>query len=281
MMKIVLIVAFVIVVSASPRSLKVQETAHEIARSVKSSSEYSLEEKEEILANLKAINKDAKEYPAAHGHRKTELKHDMHERMSALKTEMHEDNANHFEEDDDEEDEEAVRTKVENIHNDIKAVKAELKSQHLTGSRKSKAKELVRQLEKEYSDLSHQTTKAGRKQVARQMKETTAQLKQYMEPEVKKPTLAEKKEKILSLVNSAEEEYNGKDISPSIKSQIRHQFEEMKSELRSGDNAHELKMNLKEKLQAIKDLESKDLEEKKDDEKDFEEEESAEENDDE
>jgi len=49
----------------------------------------------------------------------------------------------------------------------------------------------------------------------------------------------------------------------------------MKSELRSEDNAHELKMSLKEKLQAIKDLESKDLEEKKDNDNDFEEEESA------
>jgi len=183
MMKIVLIVAFVIVVSASPRSLKVQETAHEIARSVKSSSEYSLEEKEEILANLKAINKDAKEYPSAHGHRKSELKEDMHERMSALKTEMHEnESANHFEEEDDE----AVKTKVENIHNDIKAVKAELKSQHLTGSRKSRAKELVRQLEQGYNDLSQQTTKSGRKEVARQMKQTAAELKEFMEPEVKK-----------------------------------------------------------------------------------------------
>jgi len=271
-MKIVLIVAFVIVVSASPRSLKVQETAHEIARSVKSSSEYSLEEKEEILANLNAINKDAKEYPSAHGHRKSELKEDMHERMSALKTEMHEnESANHFEEEDDE----AVKTKVENIHNDIKAVKAELKSQHLTGSRKSRAKELVRQLEQGYNDLSQQTTKSGRKEVARQMKQTAAELKEFMEPEVKKPSLEEKKDKILSLVRSAEEEYEGKQLSASVKSQIRHQFEEMKSELRSEDNAHELKMSLKEKLQAIKDLERKDLEEKKDNDNDFEEEESA------
>jgi len=262
MMKIVLIVAFVIVVSASPRSLKVQETAHEIARSVKSSSEYTLEEKEEILANLKAINKDAKEYPTAHGHRKSELKEDMHERMASLKTEMHETENKHFEEDE-EEDEEAVRTKVENIHNDIKAVKAELKSQHLTGSRKSQAKDLVRQLEQGYKDLAAQTTKAGRKQVAIQMKQTAADLKQFMEPAEHKPTLAEKKEKILSLVRSAEEEYEGKDLSSSVKSQIRQKFEAMKTELETEDNAHELKVNLKQKLQAIKDLEARDLEEKK------------------
>jgi len=270
-LKVVLIVTFVIVVSASPRSLKVQETAHEIARSVKASSEYTLEEKEEILANLKAINKDAKEYPTAHGHHKTELKNDLHERMSALKTEMHEEK--HFEE----EDEEAVATKINNIHNDIKAVKAELKESHLTGSKKSRAKALVRQLEQGYNELSQQTTKAGRREVARSMKAAAAELKEFMQPAVHKQSLEEKKEKILSLVRSAEEEYASKDLSSSVKSQIHRQFEAMKTELESEDSAHELKMNLKEKLQAIKDLESKDLEEKQDDNNDFEEESAADE----
>jgi len=272
MLKVVLIVAFVIVVSASPRSLKVQETAHEIARSVKASNEYSLEEKEEILANLKAINKDAKEYPTAHGHHKTELKNDMHERMSSLKTEMHEEKRM------EEEDEEIVSNKIANIHNDIKAVKAELRAAHLTGSKKSRAKALVRQLEQGYNDLSHQTTKAGRREIARTMKVAASQLKEFMQPEVHKPSFEEKKEKILSLVRSAEEEYASKDLSSSVKSKIHSEFEQMKNELDSEDNAHEMKMNLKEKLQAIKDLESRDLEEKKnDDDNDFEEESAADE----
>jgi len=185
---------------------------------------------------------------------------------------MHEEK--HFEE----EDEEVVSNKIANIHNDIKAVKAELKASHLTGSKKTRAKALVRQLEQGYNELSQQTTKAGRREVARSMKVAASELKEFMQPEVHQPSLEEKKEKIMSLVRSAEEEYASKDLSSSVKSQIHRQFESMKTELESEDSAHELKMNLKEKLQAIKDLEAKDLEEKNQgDDNDFEEESAADE----
>jgi len=256
-MKVVLLFALVVIVAANPRSLKVQETAHEIARSVKASNDYSLEEKEVILSNLKAINKDAKEYSSAHGHKKTQLKKDLHEKLAALKTEMHENR----------ELEEAtqVKERVSAVHEDIKAVKQELKAAHLKGTQKKQAKALLRKLEQSYSELAAQSTKSGRKEIARTMKDTAAQLRQFIKP---KETLESKKEKIMALVRSAEEEYSGKSLTSSAKEQIHRAFEEMKSELNEESDPHALKNMLKEKVESIKKLE----EEGKEDDDDFEEE---------
>jgi len=254
MMKVVFLIAFVVVVSATPRALKVQETAHQIARSVKNSNDYSLEEKQTILANLKAINNDAKEFASAHGHKKSELKKDLHAKMAALKEEMHE-NQHTLEEDD--------SGKVASVQEDIDAVKAELRSAHLSSSQKTHAKSLVRQLEDSYSELAEQTTRAGRAEIARSMKTTANKLKEIMTP---KATFSSKKEKILETIRHAESEYASKSLPSSVKSQIHSQFEEMKTEIHSHAKAAQLQSSLKEKLQAIKELESSaELEEKDDD----------------
>jgi hypothetical protein len=255
----------VVIVVGNPHSLKVQETAHEIARSVKSSSEYSLEEKEEILSNLKAINKDAKEYADAHGHKKSQLKKDLHAKMAALKTEMHDNKALERERAL-EEEETRAKEKVSNVHNDLKGVKDELKAAHLKGTQKKQAKALYKKLEQEYSELAAQTTKTGRQAIARTMKTTAAELKKFIVP---KETLESKKEKIMSLVRSAEEEYAGKTLRSSAKQQIHSAFEEMKSELNAESDPHTLKTMLKEKVEAIRQMESQG---KNDDDDDFEEE---------
>jgi len=251
----IFLVAFVVVVSATPRALKVQETAHEIARSVKNSNDYSLEEKQTILANLKAINNDAKEFASAHGHKKTELKKDLHAKMAALKEEMHENQSQKTLEEDD--------GKVAIVQEDITAVKAQLKSAHLSSSQKAHAKTLVRQLEESYSELAEQTSRAGRSEIARTMRATANQLKEIMTP---KATFSSKKEKILETIKHAESEYASKSLPASIKSQIHSQFEEMKTEVHSHVKAAQLQATLKAKLQAIKELESSaELEEKDDD----------------
>jgi len=266
MMKVVLLLALAVFVTANPRSLKVQENAHEIARSVKSSSEYTLEEKEQILADLKAINKDAKEFSSAHGHKKSQLKKDLHEKLASLKSEMHE--TRNFEED-------RQKEKVSKIQQDLKGVKAEIKAAHLKSSEKRQAKALYKTLKEEYSRLQAQTTKEGRKAIAREMKETTKQLKKQLTP------LSEKKQNILSMVQSTEAEYDGKKLTSSAKRQIHSAFEEMKSELNTYNDAAQLKGLLKEKIASISKIEAnsnKELEEKeKDDDLDFDDDEDLEE----
>jgi len=243
----------------------VQETAHDIAKSVKASNDYSLEEKEVILSNLKAINHDAKEFASAHGRKKEALKTDLHAKLAALKSEMHGDRAM---------EEEDAQQKVSTIHNDIKAVKEEVKAAHLKGSQKRQAKKLMNKLEEEYSELASQTTKEGRKEVARSMKSTASQLKEFMEP---KESLQSKKDKIMSELKSTEQEYASKDLSASVKSQIHAAFEEMKSDLKSDSDSHHLKIALKEKIQQIRHLEEESKQAEKDD--DLEEDEEDEDND--
>jgi len=218
---------------------------------VKSSSKYSLEEKQEILANLKEMNNDAKEYSSAHGHHKTHLKEDLHERMTQLKREMHEDNKPSREM-----EEEAAATKVHAIHEDIKAVKAELKTKKLSHADKVEARNIMRQLESQYSQLSHETTKQGRKEVAVSMKQSVQQLKKYLADP--KQTLQAKKDSIMSHIVSAEEDYANQDIPSAIKSKIHSKFEEMKESLEEeGIETHELKQNLKSELEEVKSLASK------------------------
>eukprot|EP00298_Acanthocystis_sp_HF-20_P026375 c3_g1_i1.p1 GENE.c3_g1_i1~~c3_g1_i1.p1 ORF type:complete len:379 (+),score=157.00 c3_g1_i1:49-1137(+) len=254
MIKIALValVAFVALTMASPRSLHVQESAHAVAKSVKSSDSYSLEEKREILANLKKINNDAKEYDSASGHRKAELKKDLHKRLAQLKEEVHESNIESSSSSSFEEDDEAVQSKIEAVHRNIKSVKEELQSKKLNHADKVAAKSLVRQLEEGYASLSHMSTKAERSQVARSMKKAVSQLRKYLSPTASLESIDEKKEKIMSLVKSSEKEYDTKEFPSNVESQIHREFEQMKRELKSEKDAHELHDTLKSHLNTIK-----------------------------
>jgi len=231
MLKTICFVAFVGFILASPRSLKVEEDLHEIAKSVKSSDKYSLEEKREILSTLKEMNKDAKHYDSATGSEKLHLKKDLNEKMAKLKTEMPDNemvSAHHsapavshhsavskhrsFEE-----EEAQAKIKVERVHEGIKSLKDELKTKVLSSTDKKAAKSLYHKLESEYTKLTTETSKEGRKKVAGEMKETLAKLRSHMNNdktharkhaiESKKSVVASidstkqaKKDKIMSLV---------------------------------------------------------------------------------
>jgi len=174
--------------------------------------------------------------------------------MANLKVEMHEDNKHAMEED----EEEVVANKVHAVHDDLKAIKTQLKEKHLSHSDKVDARRIMRQLESQYGQLSHETTKSGRKEVAIAMKETARQLKKYLADEPPKPSFETKKQNIMAHVVEAEEEYENKNIPFAIKSKIHAKFEDMKESLEEeGVEKHQLKATLKSELEEIKTLSSK------------------------
>lgn len=271
-MKVVLFVCFVafVIATPAPRIRHVQETVHEIARSVKSSDEYSLEEKRVILANLKEMNKDAKQLEGATGEEKKDLQRDLKRRMASLKEEMHEEASKETSKDETpevvhhkslEEEEKEAAQKVAAVHDDIKAVKQEIKSKIksnlMSKEDKKEAKSLVRELESQYTQLAHQTTKSGRKEVAIQMKGTTAKLRDILNKQDKAASLEEKKQKILTDIRSAEEEYDNKNYDSATEKKIHNQFEKMKTELKEVAEAHQLHDKLHAHLEKIKTLASK------------------------
>jgi len=248
---ICLAVVLVGVVAAISNTEKVQQDIHNIAKSVKASHEYSLEEKKDILANLKEMNKDAKEMSSSRGIFKQELKNDLTHRMSTLKREMHESAKQPMSK---EFEEEQVVAHVHAVHEDIKALKTELKSKHLSHSDKVEAKRLVRQLESGYGQLSHETTRQGRREVAISMKATTQKLRKYLNDA---PSAETKKAQILSTIQSNEAEFSSQSIPSAIKSKIHSKFEEMKQSLEEESDLSELQSQLKSELSQIKALASK------------------------
>jgi len=169
MFKGIIFVALVGFILASPRSLKVEEDLHQIAKSVKSSEKYSLEEKKEILSTLKEMNSEVKEYDSASASEKKFLKKELKEQMAKLKEEMPENelvSSHHtaltkhksFEE-----EEEEAQKRVERVHQGVKDLKNELKAKVLSSADKKAAKSLYHQLETEYTALAAESSKEGRK----------------------------------------------------------------------------------------------------------------------
>jgi len=292
-LKTIVFVALVSFILASPRSLKVEEDLHQIAKSVKSSEKYSVDEKKEILSTLKEMNSEVKEYDSASTSEKRHLKKDLKEKMAKLKEEMPENEmvSHHttahksFEE-----EEEEAQKRVERVHQGIKDLKSELKEKVLSSSDKKAAKTLYHQLESEYTDLVAESSKEGRKRVAKQMKETLAKLRTHMSAEketkhsfaskhsvtAKLPVAAKhhseleqstkqaKKDKIMKLVKQTELEYQEKSLPSDVSHKIHAKFEQMKDDLKSVTDLHLLKTKLQSTLSAIKAMEkSVDLEEKK------------------
>jgi len=265
---------FVAFAVAVPRALRVQETVHEIARSVKSSNEYSVSEKKDILANLKEMNLDAQELESTSESEKIQAKKDLKERLAQLKHEMHEDFSSqsipksHKSHNSFEEEEEEAAVKIKSVHNNIIALKDEVAAKKFNPSDKEAANKLIHQLEEGYSSLSHQTTKSGRKEVALSMKKTASKLREYMTKSTStyhsvassQPTthhFEEKKETILSDIQSAEAEYDHKNYDSKTEKKIHHEFEIMKKILNKKSDIHAIKQKLHSHLENIKQIAEK------------------------
>lgn len=273
-MRTILLVAFIAFVFASPAK-KVEHDLHDIAKSVKSSSQYSLEEKKTILSNLKEMNKDAEELAESSGEFKKELKHDLQERLNHLKSEMHEQVSVNKRRSFEEEEEAITVARVHAVHDDLKGLKKGIFSQHLSASQKTQAKRLIKELETQYGQLSHETTKEGRKRVAHQMKDVSAALKKIVHPTA---SLESKKEAIRSKIEDSEARAVS-EAPAAMRRQIHSKFEHMKRSLETETSTAVLQSKLKADLANIKEMAHKDEEEDLEEhsEKDFEEEQEEEE----
>jgi len=174
-------------------------------------------------------------------------------------------------------------------------LKEELKTKSLSKSDKKAATTLIHKLETEYSSLSEASTKDERKTIARKMKETLSKIRSHMDTEKKTPVVESKtaknqakKDKIMKLVKQTELEYQEKTLPATISHKIHAQLEQMKDDLKSTSDLHQLKTKLQSSVNKIKafetsakELEEEEKEEKEEKENDFEEEEKKEEDSDE
>jgi hypothetical protein len=239
-------------VAATPRSLQVQKDLHEIARSVKSSTEYGLEEKREILSTLKEMNVEAKEFDHASASRKHEIKSELQSQLSELKTQMHEETPREFEE-----DEAAAQRKIDAVGNSLEEVKSEVDA--LPHAKSHEAKKLIRQLESQYAKLSPSSSRAERKQIAREMRAVVDDLRQYLpqsgefeEKKVGHRNFEEeerKKQRVLEDIDEAYEQVS--DLPSSKRTEARRILEEMRADIHSDMTIHELKLTLQRKMQSL------------------------------
>jgi len=264
MNKFVLFVAFVAFVVATPRSLQVQKDLHEVAKSVKTSSDYGLEEKREILATLKEMNTEAKEFDHASSHRKAEIKHELQEQLSQLKESMHEEVASkEFEEDDEEEDVETAQKKIDAVGHSLEEVKADFESKSLSHHNKERANKLISKLETQYESLSASSSRASRKLVAKEMKEIVSELKTILPEETKTKTSTkshhfeeeeEKKQKVLADIDNVESELQSAHLSSGDREAAQDILAEMRSEISSQSNMRELKVALQSKMNQLESI---------------------------
>jgi len=181
------------------------------------------------------------------------------------------------EEEEGEDEEDGVQNHVEKVHQKIESLKNELKSKVLSPSDKIAAKDLFRQLESEYTKLSAESTKFGRKKIAKEMKETVTKLRAHMNnfkmeahkiaiESAKHPSPVSskrvtdsknqaKKDKVMKLVQQNELEYQNKDLPSAISHKIHAKFEQMKDDLKSVSDIRVLKTKLQTTQEEIKKIE--------------------------
>jgi len=244
MMKVVCFIAFIAFVVASPRALQVQKDLHEIARSVKSSSEYGLEEKKEILETLKEMNTEAKQFDSASSSRKTEIKHELQQQLSQLKGSMHEEEPRHLEEDED-----SVQRKIDAVGVSLEEVKSQVRS--LPHHKAQQAKKLIHQLESQYARLSPSSTKTARKEIAREMKSVVEELRHVM-PEESNNFEDEdeaKKQRVLEDIDQVESEIS--ELPRHKQAEARKILSSMKSDISSGMDLPTLKTVLQDKANQL------------------------------
>jgi hypothetical protein len=213
------------------------------------------------------MNTEAKAYDHASASRKKEIKRELQEQLSQLKSEMHEEVAaesNKLEEDEEEEDVETAQSKIDAVGTSITSVKEEMIARKLSHHDRERASTLIRQLEHQYSTLSASSPRSERKQIAKQMRSVVEQLKEI--PQENTSTMLtkitskkthsleedeEKKQKVLEDISSVESELASAHLSASDREDAQNILSEMRSDVDETSNMHELKSSLMSKMHQL------------------------------
>jgi hypothetical protein len=223
---IAVLAVLVAVALSAPAGVRVQKDLHEIARTVKSSSKYDLEEKREILAKLKLMNNEAKEYIHADSKaEKHELAATLKRNYQQLKHSMHEESSkgHSYEEED------AKAEVVRRVVDDVQASKAEVYAKAVSENDKMEARSLTNQLEEQSNEL-RDATRHERKAIAKQMQETVAKLRSFEERMTQKVA---KQQKVFSDIDNIESGLTARHMSLAEETVAKDELEGIRREVAS------------------------------------------------